>query len=103
MKTFSELKIGDDIYFYHYETQIIKFGKIVNIHYDNNYITFIYETILESPRYLHGFSIGKNAASKLDVCTICYNSSHTYKIATCIDDLLEDVGSQVPRIEPFRK
>lgn len=65
MKTFSELKIGDDVYFYHYETQIIKFGKIVNIHYDDNYITFIYETILESPRYLSAFNIGKNAASKL--------------------------------------
>lgn len=102
MKTFNELKIGDDIYIYHYETQIIKFGKIVNIHYDNNFITFIYETILESPRCLSGFSMGKNVASKLDTSMVC-NSSHNYKIATCIDNLLEDVGSQVPRVEPFRK
>ena len=102
MKTFSELKIGDDVYFYHYETQIIKFGKIVNIHYEKYFITFVYETILESPRCLSAFSIGKNLASKLDTDMVC-NSSHNYKIATCIDNLLEDVGSQVPRVEPFRK
>lgn len=102
MKTFNELKIGDDVYFYHYETQIIKFAKIVNIHYEKYFITFIYETILESPRCLSAFSVGKNVASKLDTFIVC-NSSYNYKIATCIDDLLEDVGSQVPRVEPFRK
>ena len=103
MKTFSELKFGDDIYFYHYETQIIKFGKIVNTHYDNNFITFIYETILESPRCLGSFSMGKNVALKLDTSMVCNSSGRNYKIATCIDDLLEDVGSQIPRVEPFRK
>lgn len=102
MKTFNELKIGDDIYFYHYETQIIKFGKIVNIHYEKYFITFIYETILESPRGLNAFSVRKNIASKLDTFIVC-NNGYNCKIATCIDDLLEDVGSQVPRIEPFKK